>query len=280
MTDKFLRTLEDIQEEAEARLERETDPDMAMLSDYLIGELDEEQSLAVRNRIATDPEFRELAAPLLAVYADRPPLVDDPEEVKRSWEKLSRRLGIGGAAPQASDPGIERFRAGVARNKRTAWRRGLMVAAAFVGIAALPQLGARFASWRDSAQRTAWGETATRPLPDGSVAELGSRTRLVQIGDFISGERWVVLRGEATFTVAPIAGRPFVVRTQSADIRVTGTVFHVRAYDNDATAITVTEGSVSVRARGTDGKPFGTAVTLAAGEKARVFQGFPPERAP
>lgn len=281
MADRFLRTFADIQEEAEARLEREHDPDMALVSDYVIGVLDDDRERAVRHRIATDPDFRALAEPLLAVYSSRQPVRSDRKEIERGWADLQRRIGIARGAPTETEPAVARFRAEVRKSRGRTLRIMAWSMAAMLMLAVIPAAAATFFKWREGAGRTGWRETATRPLADGSVAALGSRTRLVEIGDLASEpERWVVLDGEATFTVRSIVGRPFVVRTATSDIWVTGTVFTVRSYGQDFTTLSVKEGSVNVRVRSVSGDGESARRDVVAGQTVRIHKGFPPEPAP
>jgi len=115
---------------------------------------------------------------------------------------------------------------------------------------------------------TAVAQRGTHVLADGTRVELNARTslrfehtgaeRIVQLGD-----------GEALFTVAKDATRPFVVKTPAGSVRVTGTTFSVR---NDPAApvsleVLVVEGSVQVRSSdptvGRAGEPF----SLRAGDR-------------
>lgn len=81
-------------------------------------------------------------------------------------------------------------------------------------------------------------------LPDGSVARLNADSSLVV--EFRPGERRVrLLRGEAHFTVARNAARPFVVETRGVLARAVGTAFSVAARA-DSVEVCVTEGRVRV----------------------------------
>lgn len=92
---------------------------------------------------------------------------------------------------------------------------------------------------------TAFGERRHIALPDGSVIDLNSRSR-VRI-EFAHRQRRVELaEGEALFTVEHDAGRPFTVETGNGQVTVTGTRFDVRR-DADGTRIAVAQGSVKVR---------------------------------
>jgi len=100
-------------------------------------------------------------------------------------------------------------------------------------------------------------------LADGSRVELNAHTSLqIEIGQ---KNRHVRLAdGEAYFSVAKDASRPFIVETPSGAVRVTGTVFDVRADAETKLEVTVVEGSVQVRT-GADGAQ--TPVMLHPGEQ-------------
>jgi transmembrane sensor len=79
-------------------------------------------------------------------------------------------------------------------------------------------------------------------LPDGSVVEL-NRDSAIEI-EFTPRERRLLLgRGEAHFSVAKDATRPFVVRASAVDVRALGTAFNVHLQP-EAVEVLVTEGKV------------------------------------
>lgn len=83
-----------------------------------------------------------------------------------------------------------------------------------------------------------------RVLEDGSVIELNRGARVAV--DYTSTERRVrLLQGEALFTVAKNAARPFIVHAAGIDVRAIGTAFNVRLGAEDV-AVLVTSGRVQV----------------------------------
>ena len=58
-------------------------------------------------------------------------------------------------------------------------------------------------------------------------------TKLSYDKSFGVNDRTVVLTGEAYFDVVKDKARPFIVRTKMMDVKVLGTLFNVRAYDNE-----------------------------------------------
>ena len=84
-------------------------------------------------------------------------------------------------------------------------------------------------------------------LPDGSTVVLNSGSVLKYPLSYGKKERNVYLVGEGYFEVAKNAACPFVVKTRDLSVKVLGTSFNVRAYDEDHTVfVTLTEGKVQV----------------------------------
>jgi ferric-dicitrate binding protein FerR (iron transport regulator) len=88
------------------------------------------------------------------------------------------------------------------------------------------------------------GERKMLTLPDGSAVCLNAGSTLFYTGD--SHTRTLGLTGEAHFTVAKDAERPFVVKTSHLEIEALGTVFSVQDYPY-AENVTATLESGSVR---------------------------------
>ncbi|MDD1003662.1 FecR family protein [Pseudomonas sp. TNT2022 ID642] len=94
---------------------------------------------------------------------------------------------------------------------------------------------------------TALGERKHVALPDGSVIDLNSRSRL-QVR-YEKDRRVIELsEGEAMFSVAHDTARPFVVEAGHGKVTVTGTRFDVRR-DVTQTRVAVEQGTVKVQGR-------------------------------
>ncbi|WP_095124409.1 FecR family protein [Pseudomonas sp. Irchel s3a12] len=107
---------------------------------------------------------------------------------------------------------------------------------------------------------TALGERKHVALPDGSVIDLNSRSRL-QVR-FEQDRRLIELsEGEAMFSVAHDTSRPFVVEAGSGKVTVTGTRFDVRR-DVTQTRVAVEQGTVKVQGRDAPHNQF---INLTAG---------------
>lgn len=130
--------------------------------------------------------------------------------------------------------------------------------------------GVAIAFWQHSENRveyrTAAGERRSIALPDGSTAELNSRSHLQVLFD--GSQRRVLLHeGEALFAVEKDAGRPFIVDAGLGSAKVTGTRFDVRR-DAEQMRVVVESGSVDVT-----GAKDSAAVSVTAGNAVRVDAG-------
>ncbi len=92
------------------------------------------------------------------------------------------------------------------------------------------------------------GSISEMLLPDGSHIFLNSGSTIKYSVDGLDGIREVFLTGEAWFQVAKMKEKPFVVHTCEYDVKVTGTIFNVKAYKEDKEVITtLEEGGVQVK---------------------------------
>ena len=95
------------------------------------------------------------------------------------------------------------------------------------------------------------GETKTVVLPDQTEVTLNAGSRIIYPANFTGKERSVELYGEALFDVTSNPKRPFTVKTENMNIRVMGTVFDVKDYDDDGlSSVSVVSGKVEVSLSG------------------------------
>jgi len=84
-------------------------------------------------------------------------------------------------------------------------------------------------------------------LPDGTLVWLNADSKLTYKVFDQNPTREVQLVGEAYFDVAKDKNRPFILHTQTIDIRVLGTAFNVQCYGNERnTETSLFQGSVEV----------------------------------
>lgn len=125
------------------------------------------------------------------------------------------------------------------RGRRSLGRTAL---AACLLMAVFAQSGTVFTRLRADAV-TGVGEQRNVTLPDGSQAFLNTDSAIAI--DYDAGRQVRLLRGEAAFTVAPAAGKPFVVAVGDGTVTALGTRFIVRMASEE-TSVAVTEHSVRV----------------------------------
>lgn len=125
-----------------------------------------------------------------------------------------------------------------------AWRGVARIAAALLVICGALGYGLDVPTRLRADIYTATGERRAMTLPDGSTVDVNTSSALAVA--FTPGERRVkLLRGEAVFTVAKDAARPFVVEADGDAATALGTVFAVRETGAGA-IVTVIESRVSV----------------------------------
>ncbi|GAC1683151.1 MAG: hypothetical protein NVS9B3_00960 [Gemmatimonadaceae bacterium] len=285
--------------------------ELELVASYLSGLLGPAESDEVRNRLAQDTAFAELAAPLIDAFAAPPRSRDEKE---RSWQELSRRLGLDDGPAQAREAhptahrsgaraqGFVRLTSTAAANvdgagpPRTGaggrptipvpFRRRVVVAATAAAAALwllvyVPHDPRRWAAsarrWRAEvaeAYETGRAGEGVR-LVDGTLvfARQGSR---IDYDGFSRDRRVVRMSGAARFEVAGEGGAPFIVETANAAIATRGTVF-VRV-DSAATQIrthvSLREGRAELWARDSGATPL----LLQGHESAHVDGGDPPVR--
>lgn len=94
---------------------------------------------------------------------------------------------------------------------------------------------------------TRFGSKSKVQLPDGTQVWLNADSRLTYGKDFGNKTREVTLSGEAFFDVQKDADHPFLIHTGSLDIKVLGTAFNVRSYqDEGSSEATLIRGAIEV----------------------------------
>ncbi|WP_455585254.1 FecR family protein [Bacteroides sp.] len=94
-------------------------------------------------------------------------------------------------------------------------------------------------------------------LSDGTTILLNSCTKIIYPSKFKDTTRVVTLEGEAYFSVASDATKPFIVKTSDLSVKVLGTKFNISAYPtNDRTITTLNSGKiqVNIQSKKTDSK--------------------------
>lgn len=115
------------------------------------------------------------------------------------------------------------------------------------------------------------GDKACINLPDGSKVWLNGDSKITYVGDFGNKTREVYLSGEAFFDVTKDKTKPFIIHTRTINLKVLGTAFNVRSYDNEKeTETALVRGSVEITLRNRPNQK----IFLKPGEKLLV-KNFP-----
>jgi len=191
-------------------------------------------------------------------------------------------VALGPARTAAPEAGPE-----TGKPARGGKRRTALIAAVFAGVAVVVGFFAQPGHESEPMVfRTETGEQASFALPDGSMIELNTRTRVeVRYND--ARRDILLISGEALFDVTRDPARPFRVMTDDAVIRAIGTKFNV-LYRKVDTTVTVVEGTIEVQSvqpvsfaqipfadestvsGGSGGSDADKPVTLTRGQQARV----------
>jgi transmembrane sensor len=193
-------------------------------------------------------------------------------ELDRTWASFDRLAVIG----QTTEGGGRTPDADILAPRARA-RRPRVLAWASLGIAAT--IAAFVAVTPRHTAETEVGAFRKIDLPDGSVVQLNTDSAIDT--NFTATERRIrIARGEAFFSVAKDAARPFIVSSGPIAVRAVGTAFNVRQHA-DVVEVLVTEGQVQVNDTrdGRSALPAPTAMPqvaataplLVAGERALVL---------
>jgi transmembrane sensor len=90
------------------------------------------------------------------------------------------------------------------------------------------------------------GQKVTTVLPDGTTVKLNVDSKIIVPEVFAGGKREVTLVGEAFFDVTPDPRKPFIVHFGGNEVRVLGTSFNIRAYQQESAFVAVKTGKVLV----------------------------------
>ncbi len=94
---------------------------------------------------------------------------------------------------------------------------------------------------------TDYAQMRSITLEDGTKVYLNAGSSLLYPSSFQKGSRIVYLTGQANFSVAKDASRPFIVKTSYMDVEALGTTFCVQSYGGErAVRTTLLEGKVRV----------------------------------
>lgn len=182
----------------------------------------------------------------LRAWVNRSPLHRQAlEQAAAAWNSLDSLAKVLDQLPAGSASAAE----GNASRSASSWWSPARAAFTTVAVLLVAVLAYRFLpdvlhpKVETTRYATAVGEMKTLRLPDGSEVKLNTNSA-VRVS-FPGKARILQLEGEAYFTVAPDAQRPFVVYAGRYSVRALGTAFAVHALESGVD-LTVTDGHVEL----------------------------------
>ncbi len=191
--------------------------------------------------------------------------IDESEENRHHFEQLKRIWNTASLAEDKefdSELAYNRFRIRVKEyQKQNQKKRRLTINPFLQGVAAsvilfiTGGLALYFIhAYRSESQQYSitvpYGSKSKITLPDNSIVWLNAGSTLSYLSNFGRKARKVVLNGEAYFEVSKNKEKPFVVQGNDLAVRVLGTKFDVKSYQEDSIVdVTLLEGSVSLTGR-------------------------------
>jgi transmembrane sensor len=218
--------------------------DWKLLARYLAGECSGREMARVEAWVQESPERRELLR-LLAGIWESPEIDTQGRDVQDLWLATAERAEI------MRKP--EKPRLSFLGSLRT--RRILPFAAILLAGVALPYFVWRFSKTAPSPDinlmlhtvLVANGQQESLELSDGTRVVLDAGSSFQYPSEFWGEAREVYLEGEGLFEVSMDSRRPFIIYAQDALIRVLGTRFNVRAWQNSKKVeVVVSRGRVSL----------------------------------
>ena len=224
-------------------------PDWEALARHLAGESSPEESRAVEAVLAERPEDRELLAAVDRAMSSLATEVPAGLDVEAALQKVKARRDSAG--PVLTVHSNRKPTSPV----RTRWRVAIPAIAAAavlaIGVASWLNFGTKPAAQAvEPAQRflaTGVGVRDSLQLPDGTRVVLGPLSTVTVAAGYGEKSREVEIRGDAWFDVVHDEAKPFTVRAGDAAIVDVGTKFAVRSDAPEGVAVSVAEGSVSLR---------------------------------
>ena len=163
------------------------------------------------------------------------------EKTKAAWEKLAKSQELRVKSEELRDKSHQTIRPLASR----IWYAAAAVALLLFGVALWLMM--------PSGQQPFMAQTGAQEqqhfvLSDGSEISLNESSSLAYAADFGKKTREVLFEGEASFSVAKDAERPFIIRVGDYSVTVLGTEFLLRAYPTDSIyTLQLTSGKVKLQ---------------------------------
>ena len=208
---------------------------MDILRKYFYGQLMPHEELQVQEWLAKHGEEPQVRAQLDAIMKEV-----ESEDVALSSEAFAdvcRKLGL-------------RVKRSRGLNLKNIARWAMSIAACMI----LPFLGAVAYKYLVPEEEVQWlemkvphGQKSELILADGTCLHLNAGSRITYPSEFIGKERRIFVDGEVFAEVAKDPEKPFIIASGDVDVKVLGTTFNFKSYDNtECVELLLLEGKVQM----------------------------------
>lgn len=208
---------------------------MDFLKRYFLGQLSPQEEVRVQDWLVEHSEDPQVQEALEAIMEEME--TGDMEVSSAAYEKVSARLGLERKS---------RFENTIRTVGR--WAMGFAVCAmlSLLGAFVYDRLSVpEQADWLEV--KVPYGQTDELVLADGTRLHLNAGTRVTYPSVFLGSERKVFIEGEVFAQVAKNPEHPFIIASGDVDVKVLGTTFNFKAYDNtECVELILLEGAVQV----------------------------------
>jgi transmembrane sensor len=202
-----------------------------LMARNLSGEASQEEQEELMQLLQQNPQWMQHYDMMKTMWkpaAEKEENVDDPARIRHILQLAAAESGEAPVIP-----------IGKHRNRRRLYMAAAAVAAiAIIWSAAWYMLDNNASAGLHQQEIVAQKGSKTRTLlPDGSTVWLNAGSKITY-ANFSGPVREVTLEGEAYFDVVKQPNRPFIVHAADINIKVLGTAFNVKSYDEDRTVET------------------------------------------
>lgn len=177
---------------------------------------------------ANDPQVQDA---LLAIMSEMQE--DDKAQSSKAYADVCRRLGL---------------------NRRSRMEKIGLWMIRIAACVILPVLGAFVYNNLSVPEQAEWlelkvpnGQTEELVLSDGTSLHLNAGSRITYPSKFMGSERRIFIEGEVFAEVAENPDKPFYIASGDVDVKVLGTTFNLKAYDNtECVELLLLEGKVQM----------------------------------
>lgn len=204
---------------------------MDFLRRYFYGQLTPQEEAQVQEWLVEHADEPQVQDALLAIMSEMQE--DDNARSSDAYMNVCRRLGLNRSSRL---------------EKIGSWVVGI------VACLMLPMFGAfiydRFtvpeqAEWHEI--KVPYGQTEELVLADGTRLHLNAGSRITYPSEFLGSERRIFVEGEVFAEVAENPEKPFYIASGDVDVKVLGTTFNLKAYDNtECVELLLLEGKVQM----------------------------------